>query len=264
MRRDLFLLFEKLQISRTERVAMGGLTGLLALLGTLLLVVEQQPAYSEEEYRELEALFEERSRRLTEEREEILARYRVPDLADEPDNASAATTSADHEVNPRAGVGSSSEVDVSYREEAASAESVVSGPGVKSMPEVDSDTISTRQDTLNDTTSGKASVDGSDDSQARQGGSTHLDRGELNTDGVGEDFQAPQGGATHSDRVDLNTASHHELQQLPGIGPAYATRIIERRERVGPFTSPEQLIEIRGIGEKRLEALRPLVVAGGE
>src|SRR5690625_7578089 len=83
MRRDLFLLFEKLQIPRKERIAMGALTGILAILGVILLLIEPQPAYDEEEYRKLEAVFEERSRRAEAEREKILARYRVPERSDE-------------------------------------------------------------------------------------------------------------------------------------------------------------------------------------
>lgn len=64
--------------------------------------------------------------------------------------------------------------------------------------------------------------------------------------------------------VNINTATSEELQQLPGIGPAYADRIIEWREENGKFTSIEQLLEIRGIGERRLENLRPLVTIDDE
>lgn len=55
------------------------------------------------------------------------------------------------------------------------------------------------------------------------------------------------------DVVNINEATAEQLRLLPGIGPAYAKRIIKWREENGPFTSKEQLLEIRGIGEKRLE-----------
>lgn len=60
-------------------------------------------------------------------------------------------------------------------------------------------------------------------------------------------------------RINLNTADAALLQTLPGIGPALAQRILEYRERWGPFTHPRQLLEVSGIGEKRLEQLLPWV-----
>lgn len=62
-----------------------------------------------------------------------------------------------------------------------------------------------------------------------------------------------------SEFVNINTANSEKLQELPGIGPAYAQRILEWRDENGDFTSKEQLLEIRGIGERRLEAIKPLI-----
>ena len=53
-----------------------------------------------------------------------------------------------------------------------------------------------------------------------------------------------------------------ELTHLPGIGEVLARRVIERRTARGPFRSVDELREVTGIGDKRLEQLRPLVVAG--
>lgn len=66
----------------------------------------------------------------------------------------------------------------------------------------------------------------------------------------------PDGTST---RVDLNTASAAELDKLPGIGPATAEAIIRHRETHGRFRSVTELLEVRGIGEAKLEQLRPLV-----
>jgi competence ComEA-like helix-hairpin-helix protein len=59
--------------------------------------------------------------------------------------------------------------------------------------------------------------------------------------------------------IDLNVATSKELQQLPGVGPVTAQRIIEARQKSGRFRRVEDLLAIRGISTKRLEALRPYV-----
>ena len=53
--------------------------------------------------------------------------------------------------------------------------------------------------------------------------------------------------------VNINTASMEQLMTLDGIGESYAERIIEFREKNGPFQSPEDLLKVKGIGEKTLE-----------
>ena len=59
--------------------------------------------------------------------------------------------------------------------------------------------------------------------------------------------------------IDLNSANAKELQQLPGVGPVTAQRIIEMREKSGRFRRVEDLLAIRGISQKKLEALRSYV-----
>ena len=56
--------------------------------------------------------------------------------------------------------------------------------------------------------------------------------------------------------VDLNTASAEELATVPGIGPALAQRIIEFREKEGRFQRVEDLMKVKGIGEKSFQKLR--------
>ena len=59
--------------------------------------------------------------------------------------------------------------------------------------------------------------------------------------------------------VDLNSASAEELAELPGVGPALAERIIEFRKKNGPFRRAEDLLKVRGIGEKSFQKIRPHV-----
>ena len=59
--------------------------------------------------------------------------------------------------------------------------------------------------------------------------------------------------------VDLNTATQAQLEVLPGVGPKMAERIIAYRTENQRFRSVDELDEVKGIGEKRLETLKPLV-----
>jgi competence protein ComEA len=65
-----------------------------------------------------------------------------------------------------------------------------------------------------------------------------------------------------SGAVDLNGASEAQLQEVPGIGPSLAKRIVEFRKENGPFKTVEDLLKVRGIGEKSFERLRPHVTVG--
>jgi competence protein ComEA len=62
--------------------------------------------------------------------------------------------------------------------------------------------------------------------------------------------------------VDLNTATGAELEGLPGVGPSTAAAIVEHRTSSGPFRSVEDLLDVRGIGDAKLEQLRAHVTVG--
>ena len=65
--------------------------------------------------------------------------------------------------------------------------------------------------------------------------------------------------ATAEAKVNINTASREELMSLDGIGETLSDRIIEERNLL-PFDSVEDLMRVKGIGEKILENLRPYIV----
>jgi len=61
--------------------------------------------------------------------------------------------------------------------------------------------------------------------------------------------------------IDLNTASAAELAKLPGVGPAKAQAIVEHRSQQ-PFTSPDDLRKVKGIGDKLYDRVKDQITVG--
>lgn len=59
--------------------------------------------------------------------------------------------------------------------------------------------------------------------------------------------------------ININTASAGELEKLPGVGPARAADIIQYRQANGGFKTPEEIMNIRGIGEKTFEKMKGMI-----
>ncbi len=68
--------------------------------------------------------------------------------------------------------------------------------------------------------------------------------------------------AVKSEKVNLNVASARQLEGLPGIGPALAQRIIDHRKKNGSFKRIEDLMNVRGIGEKKFVQLEDRITVG--
>ena len=59
--------------------------------------------------------------------------------------------------------------------------------------------------------------------------------------------------------IDINKATKEEFEQLPYIGPVLAQRIVDYREKIGQFKSLEELINIKGIGNKTFNKFKPYI-----
>ncbi len=65
----------------------------------------------------------------------------------------------------------------------------------------------------------------------------------------------------NAEKIDINKATVKELTQLKKIGPTIAARIVEHREKNGPFKTPEDIKKIKGIGDKTFELNKDRIVA---
>lgn len=70
------------------------------------------------------------------------------------------------------------------------------------------------------------------------------------------------GGQATAQSVDINTATVEQLMSVPGIGQVIAQRIVEFREKNGPYGSVDDLLKVQGIGEKSLARIRERLSAG--
>ena len=70
--------------------------------------------------------------------------------------------------------------------------------------------------------------------------------------------------ATSAAIVNINTASAAELDALPGIGAKMAERIVEYRQKNGPFKKVEDLMNVRGVGEKNFLKLKPQITVSSK
>jgi competence protein ComEA len=90
----------------------------------------------------------------------------------------------------------------------------------------------------------------------------------LANPGVARAAQGSSGGrpaakpAITTPVVDINTASVKELDALPGIGAKTAALIVEYRQKNGPFKKVEELMNVRGVGEKSFLKLKPQLTVG--
>ena len=178
VRRKLYFLFDKLQITSVERNFMFGLTAFILIASLVPTIWSSSPQFDDAYYEPLISEFEQRLNLKEAEESIIMARYYPQDVE------------TVNEIN------NTKEVD---------------SPLVKNPTQVVSaDTTKVPSDSL-------------------------------------------------STKININKADIDELVKLPGIGPAIAGRIIEYRNQNGSFSTIEDIVNVRGIGPARLEAIRELI-----
>ena len=63
-----------------------------------------------------------------------------------------------------------------------------------------------------------------------------------------------------TEKINLNSATAEQLQSLPGVGPATAKSIIEYRTKTGKFNRIEEIINVKGIGEKKFQKMKDRLI----
>jgi competence protein ComEA len=76
---------------------------------------------------------------------------------------------------------------------------------------------------------------------------------------LGQQSKASQKAAS-TEKVNLNTATAEQLQTLPGVGPAIAKRILDHRAKNGKFNKVEEILNVKGIGEKKFQRMKDRLV----
>ena len=86
--------------------------------------------------------------------------------------------------------------------------------------------------------------------------------------GAGADHQAtaaaPRTTATAATPLNINTASAAQLAGLPGIGARTAQAIVDHRQKAGGFKKIEELMNVKGIGEKSFLKMKPMITVSGD
>jgi comEA protein len=77
-------------------------------------------------------------------------------------------------------------------------------------------------------------------------------------------FSLQAGSKATDQKININTAQTDELQKLPRVGPAIAQRIIDYRKENGNFKRVEDIMKVRGIGEKVFAEIKDLITVGAE
>lgn len=268
MRRKLFFWLDKLKISRTERRAVVSLLGLLILLVIINAVISPGSPFDKEYYRELDEQFRRQTAQIKQQEQTLLSRYEPASAGPVQMNTVAADTDTTDiipvknepiDINSAGlqrlqqlnGIGATyAQRIISYRRVNGGFKSKdellnVRGIGSTRLQKIEPFIVVGEFES-------KAIVEENDSFKAES---------PLKIENAPSDSATAAGG--HA-QINVNTADVESLQELPGIGPAYAKRIVAYRQKNGDFKTKNELLKIKGIGEKRLAKIKPFIKLTGQ
>ena len=85
----------------------------------------------------------------------------------------------------------------------------------------------------------------------------------LSLSGIASPPAVAEGAAAPQKTVNINQATSAELARLPRVGPKLADRVVAHRTEHGPFQRIEDLMQVKGVGEKFFTALKPYLAVSG-
>jgi competence protein ComEA len=264
MKRKLFFLFDKLKISRNERMAVSVLMVLLASIFLANKLINPSSPYNEKDYQKLDKKFQKRAAILKRKEHAILSRYKGKPSSKAAENSISTdtvkqkstktkkinpqhnaeiniNTSGLHELQKLPGVGpATARRIIQYRKKKGVFKSTselleIKGIGHATLKKMEPFIFLKGMRTKPSSLSENHSQD-------------------QKTDKVSKE----QASSDHSP-ININTANAQELESLPGIGPSLSHRIITYRKKNGFYKSKSTLLKIKGVGKKTLAKIKPFI-----
>ena len=268
MKRTIFFWLDKLKISRTERRAIITLLIILAGLMAVNVIIAPSAPFNSEYYNTLDEQFRKRTALMKQENETLLARYEgrktTPDQANtlpQPDTAKAKA-----DVQPSS---PGTLIDINTAD--AKTLQKLNGIGAAYAKRImvyrqKNGSLSSKEELLEIKGIGPARLNKITAFITLGDSGSTLDTSTADTIKREQD-DLSRAVETESDEqliININKADDAALQKLPGIGPAYAGRIVQYRQKNGPFTDTDELLKIKGIGKKRLANIKAFIKLTGQ